>query len=892
MTTKVKHIANNVVTDSHINLSTIDSGEIAEGSNLYFTDARVDSRLSGGSVGAITHTQGYTQTAGTWQKQGTVGNVTFSSDGNNIAFSRNGPNYIDTPGASASLNIRTGSSYATAATIDSSQNTTFNGDVTITGQLSITGNIDQYNVTDLDVTDKTITLGSGQTEANSGGSGIVIDGSNASILWDESNDTWDLNKPLEVSSYIKANGAYYSTLTSSGGSFLVVTHSGNEQWSFDAKSGSGSTDYVDFGIAGSTRCMTWQEDGNVGIGTTAPTGYRLVVENTSEDLLKLHNSTDGLDSLISFTNPGGTLGRVQGIDNGGLGFDVGNNAGGIISNAMSIDNAGNAYFRGAGHTNLEVRSASLSTKAFIQTVQDSDIRIGSNTNHPVAFYSNSLERMRIDTDGDVGIGVTPATHARLTLGGTTTSYSSSLAFDNNTTGGATFFMLASDNTWSAGGNKFLMGHGSPSSSAVDVTIDADGFVGIGETSPSYPLDVQRSSGHSYIRTRSTASNTRAALLTTGEDSSGNEVKGYFGSVGDANEIEIASLSNHQLKFYVNNTPAKGMTIDTDGDVGIGTGTPSKLLHLSESADGAKLRITRGGVSEWDFSIGNSSTLTGVGSGALEILPQNSGTANELAIGTAGSTTPLVHVKTGGTTFSGTVTASSSSGTNAAYNLGWQNNARALEMRYDASYYMGIETHAQTRDLIVKNVAGDSAGDVRIQTGTSSTIKDRLVVYNSGNVELPIGVKVGDDEVYQDTGDNFYGGVVFETPIYKEYQYYWSGLLDHETNVYVPSYFMSEIVFTQHQTNGGTDINRHFVGKFANNHTHHELETIHDSGGTWSMTTSMTATDHNLIATGVSGSGAHGRLRIVENYGSGSYSKSTLTIRVYFGAISNITHSAT
>ena len=148
-----------------------------------------------------------------------------------------------------------------------------------------------------------------------------------------------------------------------------------------------------------------------------------------------------------------------------------------------------------------------------------------------------------------------------------------------------------------------------------------------------------------------------------------------------------------------------------------------------------------------------------------------------------------------------------------------------------------------------------------------------------------------DTTYQDTGNNFYGGIVFVTPLYTEYQYYWNGLYDHETNIYTPSYFMSEIVFTQHQTNGGTDINRHFVGKFANNHTHHELETIHDSGGTWSMTTTMTATDHNLVASG-GASGAHGRLRIVENYGSGSYSKSTLTMRVYFGAPTNITHTAT
>ena len=62
-----------------------------------------------------------------------------------------------------------------------------------------------------------------------------------------------------------------------------------------------------------------------------------MVESTSEDLLKLHNSTDGLDALIAFTNPGGTLGRIQGIDNGGLAFDVGNNAGGVITNAMFVE---------------------------------------------------------------------------------------------------------------------------------------------------------------------------------------------------------------------------------------------------------------------------------------------------------------------------------------------------------------------------------------------------------------------------------------------------------------------------------------------------------------------------------------------------------------------------
>ena len=87
--------------------------------------------------------------------------------------------------------------------------------------------------------------------------------------------------------------------------------------------------------------LTIDTNKNVGIGTASPTGYKLVIENTAEDILKLHNSTDGLDSLISFTNPGGTLARIQGLDNGGLQFDTGNNAGGLNTNVMYLSNSGN-----------------------------------------------------------------------------------------------------------------------------------------------------------------------------------------------------------------------------------------------------------------------------------------------------------------------------------------------------------------------------------------------------------------------------------------------------------------------------------------------------------------------------------------------------------------------
>ena len=85
------------------------------------------------------------------------------------------------------------------------------GNITLTGNLNITGDINSTSVTDLDVTDKTITLGVGQTEAQSGGSGIVIAGSNAELKWNESNDRFEMNKGLSVNSIV-GNGAGLSNL--------------------------------------------------------------------------------------------------------------------------------------------------------------------------------------------------------------------------------------------------------------------------------------------------------------------------------------------------------------------------------------------------------------------------------------------------------------------------------------------------------------------------------------------------------------------------------------------------------------------------------------------------------------------------------------------------------
>jgi len=103
------------------------------------------------------------------------------------------------------------------------------------------------------------------------------------------------------------------------------------------------------------------DDGDVGIGTTEP-DHPLMISGDSEDLLRLHNTNNALDSLILFSNPDGQLARIQGLDGGGLQFDTatavramdidssGNVGIGTTSPSAPLDVAGNIEFQVEGHS--------------------------------------------------------------------------------------------------------------------------------------------------------------------------------------------------------------------------------------------------------------------------------------------------------------------------------------------------------------------------------------------------------------------------------------------------------------------------------------------------------------------------------------------------------------
>ena len=144
--------------------------------------------------------------------------IQLGTDSDLLIYHDNLNSYIDDVGT-GSLHIRSGTTYfqnaaGTKTSIQTNsgagQTLYFNddpkfattttgvditGDLAVSGDLNITGDINSVSVTDLDVTDKTITLASGGGGGSAAdGAGIVVDGASASLVYALTGDKWVFNK--------------------------------------------------------------------------------------------------------------------------------------------------------------------------------------------------------------------------------------------------------------------------------------------------------------------------------------------------------------------------------------------------------------------------------------------------------------------------------------------------------------------------------------------------------------------------------------------------------------------------------------------------------------------------------------------------------------------------
>ena len=274
-------------------------------------------------------------------------------------------------------------------------------DLTVSGNLTVSGTTTYINTQTLNVGDNLITLNAdlGGAVAPTENSGIEVNrGSSANVqfLWDETNDRWSTNgQPLAVSSLVAAGAASGITTLAAGNTtitgFANVSGSiqgGSTLTIAGAASGittlaAGNTTITGFANVSTTLQVGTNTatfgtaayivaNGNVGIGTSSP-GAKLEVSSTATSGRILLNAAD----LPMITN----------------GFDK------FTSGAYS----------GAGRWGMFMEPAQLTIGAVAGT--------GNFCFKHFNADSTSTERMRIDSNGNTGIGNTSPTH-KLSVNGT------------------------------------------------------------------------------------------------------------------------------------------------------------------------------------------------------------------------------------------------------------------------------------------------------------------------------------------------------------------------------------------------------------------------------------------------------------------------------------------